>query len=79
MSEMVTTNIDEAQDNLLHDGNCSQYLLDWILNRLDEIEDRGNTFVLILEESGFGYILDEFENEDDEPIETSNFWYEDFE
>jgi len=78
IKDIVLTSLDEVIDNLVRDTDCSQYLLDWILNRIDEIEDRGNNFVLIREEEGLGYILDEFDNFEDEPIETSTFWFEDF-
>lgn len=78
VKDIVLTSLDEVIDHLQHDTDCSQYLMDWILNRIDEIEDRFNNFVLIREEQGLGYILDEFDNFEDEPIQTSTFWFEDF-
>ena len=78
VQDVVLTSLDEVVDHLQHDIDCSQSLMDWILNRIDEIEDRFNNFVLIRDEAGLGYILDEFDNFEDEPILTSVFWFEDF-
>lgn len=76
--DTVLTSLDETIDHLQHDIDCSQSLMDWIINRIDDIENRFNNFVLIREENGLGYILDEFDNFEDEPIETSTFWFENF-
>jgi len=78
MKDIVLTDMGEVIDNLVRDYDCSQYLMDWILARINEIEERDNNFVLIREEEGLGYILDEFDNFEDEPIETTTFWFEDF-
>lgn len=78
IQDVVLTSLDEVIDNLRHDTDCSQSLMDFILNRIDEIEYRFNNFVLIREEGGLGYILDEFENMEDEPINTNTFWFDDF-
>lgn len=78
IQDVVLTSLDEVIDNLQHDTDCSQSLMDFILNRIDEIEYRFNNFVLIREEEGLGYILDEFDNFDDEPINTNTFWFDDF-
>lgn len=78
VKDVVLTSLDEVIDHLQHDTDCSQSLMDWIVNRINEIEDRFNNFVLIREEEGLGYILDEFDNFEDEPILTSTFWFDDF-
>lgn len=76
--DRVYTDLDEAVDALNEDSNCTEYFKNWILNRIDEIENRNNNFNLIQENQGLGWILDEFENLEDEPIRTSTFWYDDF-
>ena len=78
IQDVVLTSLDEVRDNLQHDTDCSQSRMDVILNRMDEIEYRFNNFVLIREEGGLGYILDEFENMEDEPINSNTFWFDDF-
>jgi hypothetical protein len=78
IKDIVLTSLDEVIDNLVRDEDVSQELLDTLIYACEEIEYRGNNFVLIREEQGLGYILDEFENMEDEPIETTTYWFEDY-
>lgn len=78
IKDVVLTSLDEVVDNLVRDEDVSQELLDALIYTCENITYRGNNFVLIREEEGLGYILDEFDNFEDEPIETSTFWFEDF-
>ena len=76
--DIVLTTIEEVEDNLVRDEDLGQELLDTLIYACEEIGYRGNNFVLIREEQGLGYILDEFENMEDEPIETTTYWFEDY-
>lgn len=78
MKDIVINTIKELEDNLLHDIFCSQELIDILINECIDIEMRGNNFNIIRNEEGFGYILDEFEDFEGEPIETGTYWFEDF-
>lgn len=83
-TDVVFTSIEEVEDNLVRDERVSQFLLDTIVNNCIDIESRGNNFNLIstensvLGEDNEGYILDEFENMEDEPIEVVKYWFKDF-
>ena len=81
--DIVFTSIEEVEDNLVRDERVSQCSLDIIVNECIAIEERGNNFNLISTDNSAlgdknGYILDEFENMEDEPIETTTFWFEDY-
>ena len=78
IEDVVLTTMSEVENNLVKDEDLGQELLDTLIYACEEIEYRGNNFVLIREEQGLGYILDEFENMEDEPIGTTTYWFEDF-
>ena len=80
---VVFTSIGEVEDNLVRDNRVSQFLLDTIVNECIAIEERGNNFNLISTDNSVlgdksGYILDEFENMEDEPIEVTTYLFEDY-
>ena len=79
--DIVFTSIEEVEDNLVRDERVSQFLLDTIVNECIAIEERGNNFNLISTDNSVlgdeaGYILDEFENMEDEPIEVTTYLFE---
>ena len=79
--DIVFTSIEEVEDNLVRDERISQFLLDTIVNECIAIEERGNNFNLISTDNSVlsdeaGYILDEFENMEDEPIEVTTYLFE---
>ena len=79
--DIVFTSIEEVEDNLVRDERVSQFLLDTIVNECIAIEERGNNFNLINTDNSVlgdeaGYILDEFENMEDEPIEVTTYLFE---
>lgn len=80
-TDVVFTSIGEVEDNLVRDERVSQLLLDTIVNECIAIEERGNNFNLISTDNSVlgdeaGYILDEFENMEDEPIEVTTYLFE---
>ena len=80
---VVFTSIGEVEDNLVRDNRVSQFLLDTVVNECIAIEERGNNFNLISTDNSVlgdksGYILDEFENMEDEPIEVKTYLFEDY-
>ncbi len=79
--DIVFTSIEEVEDNLVRDERVSQFLLDTIVNECIAIEERGNNFNLISTDNSVlsdeaGYILDEFENMEDEPIEVTTYLFQ---
>ncbi len=79
--DIVLTTIEEVEDNLVRDERVSQFLLDTIVNECIAIEERGNNFNLISTDNSVlsdeaGYILDEFENMEDEPIEVTTYLFQ---
>ena len=79
--DIVFTSIEEVEDNLVRDERVSQFLLDIIVNECIAIEERGNNFNLISTDNSVlgdkdGYILDEFENMEDEPIEVTTYLFQ---
>ena len=79
--DIVFTSIEEVEDNLVRDERVSQFLLDTIVNECIAIEERGNNFNLISTDNSVlsnkdGYILDEFDNMEDEPIEVTTYLFE---
>lgn len=81
--DVVFTSIEEVEDNLVRDNRVSQFLLDTIVSECIAIEERGNNFNLISTDNSVlgdkaGYILDEFENMEDEPIEVTTYLFEDY-
>ena len=78
---IVLTTIDKVEDNLVRDERVSQFLLDTIVNECIAIEERGSNFNLKSTDNSVlgdkdGYILDEFENMEDEPIEVTTYLFE---
>lgn len=68
---VIMKTIDAIIEQLQKDIECSQFLLNWIINRIDDIENKGNTFDLIKED--VGYMLNEYK--DFTLIDSSMYFY----
>lgn len=76
--DAVLTTLGEVYAFVIYDKLCSQDFAERMFIECEEIVERGNKFNLIRNEEDLGYILDEYENYEDEPVNSKHFLFDDY-